>query len=113
MDDRAVRSARRRRLCAMLHVLEERGGDELGVLEGMADGFLLGLETHGALDLDQPRDWDREIDQELRDIGVYRASKREAGRRARVNAIAARPDDEVDTTGEGAAGDGEGGGAPG
>lgn len=115
MDSRLVRSARARQLAAMLLVLEERGGDELAVLAGIADGFVLGLDSHGPLDLDQPRDWDREIDQELRDTGVYRACKREAERRARVNAIAARPDDELprSVTDGDAAGAGESGGAAG
>src|SRR5262245_24395319 len=95
VDSLMVRAARRRRLSAMLLVLEERGGDEIAVLEGVADGMIQGLDVYGPLDLREPRDWDRDIDQELRDAAFYRACKREADRRALVSQIAARPDDEV------------------
>lgn len=82
MDSREVRAVRALRIAAKLPILVEFGGDELGVLEGIADGFIIGLDSHGPLDLDKPRDWQREIDQERRDEAVYAACKREADRRA-------------------------------
>jgi hypothetical protein len=93
VDSLQVRSARRRRIAGMLHTLEERGGDELAVIEAEVDGFIRGLDSHGPLNLDEPRDWQREMDQEKRDYALYEAMAREADRRAIVNAIAAWPDD--------------------
>ncbi len=92
-DSLLVRRARERRLIPLLGLLAERGGDELAVIEGLVDGLVHGLDEHGSLDLDtDPRDWDHEIDQERRDEAVYRACKREADRRARVQRVANEPE---------------------
>lgn len=97
MDSLAIRAARARRIASLLPTLVARGGDELAVLESELDGLLDGLETHGRMDLDAPRDWVREQDQELRDWAVYRACRREADRRALERRAALAPfiDDEA------------------
>ena len=94
------RLALARSICARVHRLAEVGGDELAVLDGFLVRLELGAERYGALDLrGNPRDWDREADEEIADYAVYRALKRTSARIERVTAIEAGLDElaEVDT----------------
>lgn len=59
---------------AMKDLTEGLAGDELAVLEAVADRLRVGRERYGQLVIDpDTRDWDREATEELLDFLVYRA----------------------------------------
>jgi len=78
------------RLRSLVTTLEIDGGDAVVVLLGMAERLALGCERYGALDLDQPHDWQLEEDEERWDTENYRAIRRMVARRGAVSRSAAR-----------------------
>ena len=81
MDDLDTRAKHMMRLRELVSELAVKGGDAIVVLLGEAERLLLGCERYGALDLDEPHDWQLEEDEERMDIANYRAIKRAIARR--------------------------------
>lgn len=90
MDDRATRGRDAERLRSLITQLEVDGGDAVVVLLGMAERLALGVDRYGALDLDEPHDWQLEEDEERCDVENYRAIRRAIRRRGAVSRSADR-----------------------
>ena len=81
MDDRGTRSEHARRIKELVNWLEVDGGDVLAVIVGELERFAIGVNRYGALDLDNPHDWQAEEDEERADIANYQAIRRTLARR--------------------------------
>jgi hypothetical protein len=85
----ANRLALARSVCARIMALAD-AGDEVEVLDGELMRLEKGRACYGPLDLrSDTRDWRAEGDEEIADLGIYRALQRTSRRQAQRDAIEA------------------------